>query len=153
MKYSKIIKKSIKESIRNITSLGHIDFSVILFLILLFIDIRIALILALGILIIQVIGVLIKLLFNKKRPNKQNYTNILEKIDAGSFPSIHSARSILIALVLYPLFSHIAVTMVLFALAILVGYSRMHLKKHYLIDVIGGYLLGLIAWYLAGLVF
>ena len=43
----------------------------------------------------------IKLFFHKKRPDGQTYKGILEKIDAGSFPSIHASRITIVYLFLF----------------------------------------------------
>ena len=70
----------------------------------------------------------------------------LEKIDAGSFPSVHSARAMLFALILYGVVPpHIA--LLVFIIPLIVGYTRIKLGKHYLVDVLGGYVLGFIVYY------
>ena len=150
MKYKKIMLKEINQYVRDITSLGSLPFTILTIIIFLFIDYKSALIILIGLILIHIIGSFIKIIFYKKRPNKQTYSNILEKIDSGSFPSVHSARALLIALILYPFFSNLVLGIII-ALVILVGYSRIHLKKHYIIDVIGGYILGLISWYIANI--
>ena len=151
MKYKKVIIKQLNEGFRDISTFGSLPFTLLMIIILFFINLSSALIILIGLILIHLTGSLIKLTFYKKRPNKQTYSNFIEKIDAGSFPSIHSARILLIALAIYSLFSSIT-TGIIITLVLLVGMSRIYLKKHYLIDVIGGYILGFICWYLTGII-
>lgn len=91
---------------------------------------------------IEIIGAGIKLAYHKKRPSVMGHRNLYQKYLAASFPSIHSARIMAIAIAassLYfnPLFIFISVLFV-----IGVGYSRIYLKKHDIIDVASGFLFG-----------
>lgn len=97
----------------------------------------------------EVLGSLIKIIFPKTRPNGQKYSNIIEKIDAGSFPSLHSSR---IALVYLTVFSYAENPLMktLFLVVILgVVLSRINLKKHFISDVIGGLVIGTVIWYIS----
>lgn len=94
----------------------------------------------------EVIGSLIKIIFPKTRPNGQQYSNIIEKIDAGSFPSLHSSR---IAVVYLSLFwnAEILWMQLLFLFIIpIVMFSRVALKKHFFVDIIGGFIIGAVIW-------
>jgi membrane-associated phospholipid phosphatase len=44
-----------------------------------------------------VFGSLIKLFYFKPRPKEQAYKNLLQKIDASSFPSVHTSNSFIVA--------------------------------------------------------
>ena len=90
----------------------------------------------------ELAGSLIKLFFHKPRPDGQKYSNALEKIDAGSFPSLHSSRIAVVYLTLAYLASNIGFRLLFLAVIFVVGYSRIFLKKHYLADVMGGYFFG-----------
>lgn len=91
---------------------------------------------------------LIKLIFHKPRPDGQAYNGFLEKIDAGSFPSIHASRISLVYLTLFN-FAELTSLKVIFILVILiVTYSRVSLKRHYWTDIIGGVTIGAIIFYL-----
>jgi membrane-associated phospholipid phosphatase len=151
MKYKKFIINQINESFRDVSALGSFLFVCLVIILLVFIDFRSALIVLIGLIMIEAIGALVKVVFHKKRPNKQDHSNILEKIDAGSFPSIHSARALLIGLGVYSLFSSVVMIGFVFLLVILVGISRIYLNKHYIIDVIGGYIFGFISWYITNI--
>jgi len=84
----------------------------------------------------------IKYLWHKPRPNGQEFQNGFEKIDAGSFPSIHASRISLVYLSLSylhyiegnPILVPVFITVIL-----VVGYSRIFLKKHFFVDVMAGY--------------
>ncbi len=99
-----------------------------------------------------VILIPIRLFYFKRRPEKQTYSNFLERIDAASFPSWHSARIVLLAITGIVYFKNASITIISIALAILVCYSRIYLKKHDWIDVIGGIGLALLTFYLVSLI-
>jgi undecaprenyl-diphosphatase len=97
-------------------------------------------------LINEVFCSLIKVIFPKKRPVEQNYDSVIEKIDAGSFPSIHTSRITLVYLTLFSMTNHLGMQIALLAVIVLVMISRVVLKKHYTTDVIGGFIIGLLLW-------
>lgn len=90
----------------------------------------------------------IKYFWHKPRPNGQQYASGLEKIDAGSFPSIHAAR---IAYVygtlgmIHHWTGHSWVLVIALVVIGAVGYSRIFLQKHYFVDVMAGYGFGTLA--------
>ena len=94
--------------------------------------------LMLGFIITAVVVVGIRLVYFKPRPVKQQYHNLIEKIDASSFPSWHLARALYLALILGKVMGNLVVPIFI---ALLVGYSRLYLKKHDWIDLIGGMVL------------
>lgn len=61
---------------------------------------------------------------------------------AHSFPSGHTATAFCTALLIALVTRHQAVRVVALLLALLVGYSRIYLGQHFLIDVAGGAVLG-----------
>lgn len=90
----------------------------------------------------------IKYFWHKPRPNGQKYTGGLEKIDAGSFPSIHASRISFVYLslgIMHHWIGNSWVMLMSILVILIVGYSRIFLKKHFLIDVLAGYCFG-IAW-------
>ncbi len=90
----------------------------------------------------------IRLLFFKVRPDKQKFSGVFTKIDAGSFPSMHSARSTVLAFVLAQVFTEpwIRVLLVLGVLGVVA--TRVLLKRHHVGDVVGGVVIGLIVGWL-----
>jgi membrane-associated phospholipid phosphatase len=103
-------------------------------------------ILSAGFLINELICSTIKFFWHKPRPNSQTYLGGLEKIDAGSFPSIHAARISFVysslAYLQYTENQSIIFIIICSLVILLVGYSRVFLKKHFLIDVLAGYIFG-----------
>lgn len=95
-----------------------------------------------GFLIIELVANAIKLVFFKPRPLEHKYSNIKEKLLAGSFPSIHMAR--ITYFLLYFFQNNFLNYSIILILLLLLGFSRLELKKHFLVDVIGGGFLGLL---------
>lgn len=93
--------------------------------------------------ITEIISAIIKVLYRKNRPTQKNRQSLLDHYEAGSFPSIHSARVTILVLLIYYLFPNDPITLLIAAiLALAVAYSRIHLKLHYVSDVIAGIILG-----------
>jgi membrane-associated phospholipid phosphatase len=137
-------KKSLLEIMRDFTAFGS---PLLLgFIVLLFFGLRMyTLSIFVAMILIEVLAAVIKLAVPKDRPNKEEYSNILEKIDAGSFPSVHSARSLYFALLLFLVIpTHIAP--LAFLIPLIVGYTRIKMGKHFGMDVLGGFVLGFIVF-------
>lgn len=105
--------------------------------------------LLLALLVNEVLGSLIKIVFPKKRPNGQTYSNLVEKIDAGSFPSLHSSRITLVYLTLFSFADILSLKFAFLAVIPLVMLSRVQLKKHFWTDIIGGFVIGLLIWFIS----
>jgi len=105
--------------------------------------------LLLFLLINEILGSLIKIVFPKTRPNGQKYSNLLEKIDAGSFPSLHSSRITLVYLTMFYATSFLPFKIIFLAIIPIVMLSRINLKKHFITDIIGGFVIGIILWWLS----
>ena len=61
-----------------------------------------------------------------------------------SFPSGHTATAFAMAITLSLLIKHRGLSVLLITLAVLVGYSRIYLLQHFLIDVTAGAFVGII---------
>lgn len=121
-------------------------FVIVLFIAFGYFDLGIKLFLA--IMISYFIVSILRLVFFRERPNKKEFNNILEKIDASSFPSKHSVRvSLMFVLVLLNFHNYILWGL-FFVLMVLVCIGRLFLKRHYLLDVVFGVILGLIIGFL-----
>jgi undecaprenyl-diphosphatase len=96
---------------------------------------------AIGGLAIVVLGV--KLLIRRRRPEGE-WGAIYRSTDPHSFPSGHAARAFLLA-VLAVAWGSAVLAGILIVWAPLVALSRVAMGLHYLSDVVGGALLGLIA--------
>ena len=104
--------------------------------------------LILGVIVTFGIAVIIRLVYFKERPLKQNYVGIIEKIDASSFPSVHSARAGYMFIIIISHYNSISIIAILGTIGLLICYSRIYLRKHDIIDVMGGIMLGLAIGYL-----
>ncbi|MBI2580541.1 phosphatase PAP2 family protein [Candidatus Woesearchaeota archaeon] len=94
--------------------------------------------LGLALLVIEALTAMIKFIYHKDRPVKMPRRNLLEKYEAGGFPSIHSARTAAVAIGLGLAYQYWLIWLAAAATVALVGYSRIYLKKHDAIDVFGG---------------
>ena len=84
----------------------------------------------------------IKFFFHKKRPKNMPYTNILERIQSGSFPSVHSAIIMYSGLIIISQVKKPWIDLLFAATILIVGYSRYYLNKHYIKDIVAGYVIG-----------
>jgi len=137
-------KNIIKMFFEQITELGSLTIISILIIILYFFEKNLAIRLIIGIIIITIIAMIVKAIFFRARPKKQKIRTLIERIDASSFPSIHSARITFLTFWIAIYSSDIILKTILIITGILIAYSRIYLKKHYLSDVIAGIVLGLI---------
>jgi membrane-associated phospholipid phosphatase len=140
-KYLPGIRRFVSDYERDLTSFGGIV--VILALLLLFSTTYKNMIIGIaGLVIIELISDTIKFIWHKPRPNRVSYSNSIEKIYAGSFPSVHAARSAFI----YPLFYSTIqspLAWIFLLMPVIIAYSRLRLKKHDIVDVSFGLILGI----------
>jgi len=143
MKYKTIFLKMIADFNRDVTALGGATFYffVVLFL-LVFGEYSLVLHLLFGFVISFLLIVVIRILYFKHRPAKQSYANILEKIDASSFPSWHALRVVFLGFSAALYVSDVWAKGLLLVIMLLAVYSRMYLRKHDLVDVLVGSVLG-----------
>ncbi|MEM4254417.1 MAG: phosphatase PAP2 family protein [Candidatus Woesearchaeota archaeon] len=133
---------------RDTTALGglaiYVVIAVIFFLLdnyRVFVELVVALALLYGVIAI------IRVLFFRKRPDSQKYSGFFTKIDAGSFPSMHSARSLVLAIILGTVFTQATIRVLLAIVVLAVAYTRVRLRRHYVSDVVGGIVFGaIISW-------
>jgi undecaprenyl-diphosphatase len=107
-------------------------------------------IISLLILIILVTGIMmmVKPLIRRKRPDVDTY-NVRHYFDRYSMPSGHSTRFGFIVLFAISLYSEIFLLIILLIWSLFVIFSRVVVGNHYLLDILIGYIFGLIL----GLVF
>ena len=132
-----------KEWVNDITGLGGFPVY-ILALLLFFVNgyIKQTLQLFTGFLLFYIIIMLIKVFYFKSRPKKRKYNSFFGKMDASSFPSLHTARVTFLATILILFFNNIYTKLIIFFTAGLVCLSRILLKHHDLVDIIGGIVVG-----------
>ena len=106
----------------------------------------------------------VKFLFYKPRPIPQPFKNLLEKIDASSFPSIHTANATVVGLIRSwwwhqsimawgDRFLIIPILVGVVGVCSAIALSRIELKKHYPIDVLAGLLFGVLIVALLGIAY
>ena len=105
-------------------------------------DFHVALKLIIAIAAVELFGGFIKIIYPKARPIPITYKTFRQKWDAGSFPSIHSARIVAVSAAFMKVYMSAPVIIISIIMVLLVGYSRVYLKKHYLSDVIAGFAMG-----------
>tara|TARA_Y100000996_G_C22322383_1_gene560906 strand:- start:177 stop:689 length:513 start_codon:yes stop_codon:yes gene_type:complete len=93
---------------------------------------------------------LCKNIIKRKRPNIENkIKQLIEPPDKYSFPSGHSASSTLLVLLINQYTPPITFYFTIWMLGIF--FSRISLGLHYISDVIGGVLLGILSFYITNL--
>jgi undecaprenyl-diphosphatase len=86
---------------------------------------------------------LIPLLYNRRRPFvEQNLKNLVKQREDHSFPSTHTASSLIISLVILNISAEFGILMI--ALAVITALSRIMVGVHYPTDIIGAWILVLI---------
>jgi undecaprenyl-diphosphatase len=110
---------------------------------------KLAIQLVISLMLAYAITTIVRLLYFKRRPDGQAYKNVIEKIDASSFPSLHAMRAAILATVLSISFSNNWLTVLFAFCAIGVAISRVMTKRHYAFDVIAGLILGIAVGWLA----
>ena len=135
-------------AMRDITSLGTIYFLGILIVALFsFGQHNLVYKLIIGQIIMFMITMPLKLTFFRNRPNRMHHKNIIERIEASSFPSVHTFRAFFISTVLILTFNNLILTLLLSLLSFAVAYSRIYLKKHYYSDIVVALFLGILLGY------
>lgn len=137
------------------TQIGNGIFAmVIAFVLFVLVNHLLAYELALGTLTLWLVVELIKVLFHRARPYiKLNNIRIVGSRAGGhSFPSGHTSQSFFLATLLAHYYSvHILLGFTMYAVAFLVGITRLYVGMHYPRDVIGGAVLGT-SWGLLGVI-
>jgi len=148
------INKVLGMIFKDLTQFGSlIFFGTVVILTFLLGEISLAIKLLFGVIFTALITILIRLFYFKDRPKKQKYGNLLEKLDASSFPSLHTARIAFLGLTLILFFRNDLITAFLVIMTLAVAYSRIYLKKHDYYDLLGGFILGVITYSLVNIFF
>ncbi len=93
-----------------------------------------------SVLLVEVVCGIIKILYATERPvPARKKSTLFQKYEASSFPSIHSARIMAVAVILAALYRNWLLAVAALSVAAAVGYSRIYLKRHHAIDVLGGF--------------
>jgi len=139
-----LYKYILDDTFASITSFGSPVFYILVILALLKFSVPLALSLFLALIFVELFCIAIKLIYRKERPIPQHREDFFNKIDANSFPSVHSARISLVATMVSLYFKDAPIFITGIIIMLLVGYSRIYLKRHHLTDVLAGFLIGII---------
>jgi membrane-associated phospholipid phosphatase len=101
-----------------------------------------------GILSIYVVAFAIRYFYFKPRPEKFKHDNVIERMDASSFPSLHAARSTFVFAMLSGFVNDAGFTVLSCLIVLLTCYSRMRMKRHDWKDVVAGIVLGLLVFHI-----
>ena len=146
MPYHKFARKILRGYVRDFTSFGNV-LVLLLLLCLMIDDIRLLILIIIWLGVVEVTTILIKLISFKHRPQKEKYSNIIEKIWSSSFPSSHVARGTFVYLVLYSFSHHKSILFLL--LILIVAATRVLMGKHFVVDTIVGFAIGVFYYFLA----
>ena len=134
----------VKEAIENFSGLGGFGlYGIILISSFIIGNYPLAIRLFIALVIMYAITIFVRYFYFKDRPEPRKYDNIISRIDASSFPSLHSGRAAALALLSGLASQNIILTAFLILIAIVVAATRVILKKHDIIDVSSGVLLGI----------
>jgi membrane-associated phospholipid phosphatase len=95
---------------------------------------------------VTALEILIKIFYKNRRPDfSAKQQTAYSRFEAGaSFPSGHTGKITLFTTMLHGFYGNAPITALFIVIAVFVGISRIKLHRHYLSDVIGGYILGFI---------
>lgn len=85
---------------------------------------------------------LIKMLTGRVRPETTAEERLRTRIDGYSFPSGHATTSFGLAWVIFNCYPHVAVQTSVYVVAATIAFSRVVVREHYPLDVLGGAILG-----------
>ncbi len=132
-----------KEFVRDISALGGLPVYFLAVIVFVFKQrYEYALSLIISFILVYALVVPIRLVYFRRRPDKQRHKGILSRIDASSFPSIHAARAAILGITLIYLFNNILFTIFAAIVILLAAWTRVWLKRHYASDVAVGLVLG-----------
>ena len=106
----------------------------------LFVQLVIGLALAFG------VTVILRFIYFRERPDKKmsEPRNVIERIEAGSFPSLHAMRAAVLGTLLILLFHNLYASILVGAGVLGVAVARVVLKRHFFWDVIFGVIIGIV---------
>ncbi|MBI4014671.1 MAG: phosphatase PAP2 family protein [Candidatus Aenigmarchaeota archaeon] len=134
-----------KNTVADVSALGGLPFYAVVVLYHSMTNAAAAWKLAYALALLFVVVYSIKLVYFKARPDvaKRRFATLAERLESSSFPSVHAVRAWLLYVALFyssmPLFGA--------ALATAVCVTRILLRRHHLIDVVAGSLIGGIVGY------
>jgi undecaprenyl-diphosphatase len=135
----------LKYNLEKISSLG--TYPLHLLLILFFLKLGLisqGLHLAIGFVLLYLIGIPLRLLCFRSRDRLPKQDSFLSQYRASSFPSFHTARIVFLALFFAKQFRYeLDIVLLLVVIVAAVSASRVVDQHHYLSDLLGGFVLGI----------
>lgn len=91
---------------------------------------------------VAIITVVTRIVHFSDRPDHQKYNGVLSKLDASGFPSLHAGRAAALTVIVLNYFQNTWVTVIGVLMILGVAVARVALKRHHVIDVMFGAILG-----------
>ncbi|MBF0120636.1 MAG: phosphatase PAP2 family protein [Desulfobacterales bacterium] len=86
--------------------------------------------------------IILRNITKRKRPVSEiNYKNAILKWNNYSFPSLHSARMFMLTFLIAK--NYHKLMLVILSIAIIISFSRIYIRKHYMSDVLIGSVIGI----------
>jgi len=139
---SSTLKKIMDELIVSINSFGSPVFYIIVILVLGIFSLSFAFKSVFSLISVEILCAAIKIFYNKPRPKRRKVTNLYTLYDSRSFPSAHSARIAGVLSIVNFYYFDVFLLFISVLLTGAVGYSRVYLKDHFIIDVLAGIVIG-----------
>lgn len=92
----------------------------------------------------EIVCAVIKLITRTERPTPRKRETLYDQYDASTFPSAHTGRIASNMSILFAAYSSSYIAAIGICMILSVGYSRVALKEHFLVDVIVGGIVGII---------
>ncbi|MBI2133680.1 phosphatase PAP2 family protein [Candidatus Woesearchaeota archaeon] len=150
----KLHKHLINDFFNSMTLFGMPAFYSIVLLFFMRIDFDFSIALLSALVLVEIACAAIKLAYPKSRPIPRRAKSLYERYDAGSFPSIHTARIAAVSMMVNFKYGDFMLFAVTALLTLGVAYSRIYLKEHFPVDVLGGAFLSALVstfiWVLSG---
>ena len=105
--------------------------------------------LVIGLILAFAVTAIIRFVYFKERPIKQEYRTMIERIDASSFPSLHTGRAAVLGTLLILHVQNLWGGVIIGLAALGVAAARVSLKRHFVWDVIFGLLIGVVIGFAA----
>ncbi len=136
------------EIIEDLKGLGGFALYVIIILsAIIFNEYLLAYRLLVGLILTFVVIILFRAFYFKARPVPENFKGFIGKIDASSFPSMHSMRAAVMYTIIAAHFMNFWLALIGIVAIMSVGFARIIRKRHFFTDVLAGIILGLlVAW-------
>ena len=133
--------KPFLQFLTDLSALGGLPVYGVLTLFALLTDTALATRLVIAFVVAVGISALIRIVYFKQRPQRRQFRNVIERIDASSFSSLHTMRATILAVLLSQSQLMLSVFLVV---AGGVAFARFKLKQHDAADVMCGYIIGFV---------